>query len=669
MVMGTFIGREIILPATKRAFQMLEPRFLARNPVMFVVEVGSLITTLIMFRDGATHDPDFSFTAGITAWLWLTLLFANFSEALAEAQGKAQAASLRSSRQDLVARLLEGETSRFVPGDQLRKGDLIRIVAGEMVPGDGEIEKGAASLDESAITGESAPVIREAGGDRTGVTAGTKVLAGEVTVRISTDPGHTFIDRMIGLVEGATRQKSPNEIALTILLVGLTLIFLIVVTSLPAMASYSGSPQSPTVLIALLVCLIPTTIAGLLPAIGIAGIFRAFKANVVAKSGKAIEVAGDVDVLLLDKTGTITFGNRQAFGFHPALNVTERALAEAAWISSLSDETPEGKSIAELSRNRFSFGDPPADCSYVPYTPQLRMSGVDSKTKSVRKGASDAIETFVGSPLPEDVSRIIAEIGNSGGTPLVVAENRTVLGVVHLKDIVKPGLPERFRRLRKMGIQSIMITGDNPLTAAAIAKEAGLDDFFAQARPEEKMNLIRKEQEKGRLVAMSGDGTNDAPSLAQADVALVMNSGTQVAKEAGNMVDLDSDPTKVIEVVEIGKQLLITRGALTTFSVANDVAKYFAILPAMFVAAYPSLSALNVMHLATPKSAVMSAIIFNAVIIPLLIPLALRGVRYRPIGATRLLAVNLLVYGVGGIIAPFVGIKLIDMGLSALHAF
>jgi K+-transporting ATPase ATPase B chain len=669
MFRGTFINREIILPAAKRTFQMLDPRFLAKNPVMFVVEAGSVITTLIMFHDGAVHDPDFSFTAGITAWLWLTILFANFSEALAEAQGKAQAASLRSSRQDLQARRYSGNTVQFVPGDQLRKGDLVLILPGETVPGDGEIEKGAASLDESAITGESAPVIREAGGDRTGVTAGTKVLAGEITVRISTDPGHTFIDRMIALVEGASRQKSPNEIALTILLVGLTLIFLIVVASLPALASYSGSAQSPTILIALLVCLIPTTIAGLLPAIGIAGIFRAFKANVVAKSGKAIEVAGDVDVLLLDKTGTITFGNRQAFSFHPAGNVTEKTLAEAAWLSSLSDETPEGKSIAELAKNRFALDAPPTGGADVPYSPHTRMSGMDIGTKAIRKGASDAIEAFVGAPLPEDVSRIVAQIGNAGGTPLVVAENRAVLGVVHLKDIVKPGLPERFARLRKMGISSIMITGDNPLTAAAIAKEAGLDDFFAQAKPEEKMNLIRKEQEKGRLVAMSGDGTNDAPSLAQADVALVMNSGTQVAKEAGNMVDLDSDPTKVIEVVEIGKQLLITRGALTTFSVANDVAKYFAILPALFVSAYPSLSVMNIMHLATPKSAVMSAIIFNAVIIPLLIPLALRGVTYRPIGATRLLAVNLLVYGVGGIVAPFVGIKLIDMGLSALRLF
>jgi len=541
------------------------------------------------------------------------------------------------------------------------------VEAGDILPTDGEIVEGVASIDESAITGESAPVIREAGGDRSGVTGGTRVLAGKLKVMVTSNPGETFLDRMISLVEGATRQKSPNEIALTILLIGLTLIFLFVVAALPAFSAYAGVHSSPTVLIALLVCLIPTTIAGLLPAIGIAGIDRAFRANVIAKSGKAVEMAGDIDILLLDKTGTITFGNRQAVQFLPAEGISEEDMARASWLSSLSDDTPEGKSIVTLAATRFPSLNPPSGVSPIPFTPETRMSGVDGPEGEIRKGAEDAVQKYMGGTFPPAISRIISEIAGSGGTPLVVTQNKKVMGVIHLKDVIKPGLKNRFERLRKMGVTTVMITGDNPLTARAIAQEAGLDDFVAQAKPEDKMQLIKKEQEKGRLVAMTGDGTNDAPSLAQADVALAMNSGTQAAKEAGNMIDLDSDPTKIIEVVEIGKQLLITRGALTTFSIANDVAKYFAILPAMFVISYPQLGVLNVMHLATPVSAVTSAIIFNALIIPALIPLALKGVRYRPVGASVLLRRNLLIYGLGGILVPFVGIKAIDMLLVMLH--
>ena len=662
------LDQNVILAASLQALAMLNPLKLVKNPVMFVVEIGSVITTFIAIHSLLHPDGELLFTPTVSIWLWLTIGFANFAEALAELQGRAQAESLRSTRADTQARLIgpDGST-RTVPGNTLKKGDQFLVESGEILPTDGEILEGVASIDESAITGESAPVIRESGGDRSGVTGGTRILAGTLRVEVTNNPGETFLDRMISLVEGATRQKTPNEIALTILLVGLTIIFLVVVASIPAFSSYAGVPSSPTVLIALLVCLIPTTIAGLLPAIGIAGIDRAFRANVIAKSGKAVEVAGDIDILLLDKTGTITFGNRQAVQLLPAKGVPALEMARASWLSSLSDDTPEGKSIVSLAASELSSPRVPEGLKAIPFTPETRMSGVDLPEEEIRKGAEDAVRAYTGSPFPPGVAEIIAEIAGSGGTPLVVSRNKTVLGVIHLKDVIKPGLKERFERLRKMGVSTVMVTGDNPLTARAIAREAGLDDFFAQAKPEDKMQLIKKEQEKGRLVAMTGDGTNDAPSLAQADVALAMNSGTQAAKEAGNMVDLDSDPTKIIEVVEIGKQLLMTRGALTTFSIANDVAKYFAILPAMFVVAYPQLHVLNVMKLATPVSAVTSAIIFNALIIPALIPLALRGIRYRPVGASALLRRNLLIYGLGGIIVPFVGIKLIDMVLVLLH--
>lgn len=657
----------MFMEASVQSLAMLNPVKLFKNPVMFVVEIGSVLTTFLAIFSFIHHTGEILFTTTISIWLWLTIGFANFAEALAELQGKAQAANLRSTRAETTACLVTPNGILNVPGSELKKEDQFMVEAGETIPTDGEILEGVASIDESAITGESAPVIRESGGDRSGVTGGTRVLAGKIRVMVTNNPGETFLDRMISLVEGATRQKSPNEIALTILLVGLTLIFLFVVAAIPAFSAYGGIKSSPTVLIALLVCLIPTTIAGLLPAIGIAGIDRAFRANVIAKSGKAVEIAGDIDILLLDKTGTITFGNRQAVQFVPAKGISEEELARASWLASLSDETPEGKSIVTLAESLLSLSSPPNDLVAIPFTPETRMSGVDAPEGEIRKGAEDAVQEYAGTPFPGEIREIISNIGRSGGTPLVVARNRTPLGVVHLKDVIKPGLKERFERLRKMGVTTVMVTGDNPLTARAIAEEAGLDDFFAQAKPEDKMALIKKEQDKGRLVAMTGDGTNDAPSLAQADVALAMNSGTQAAKEAGNMVDLDSDPTKIIEVVEIGKQLLITRGALTTFSIANDVAKYFAILPAMFVVAYPQLKVLNVMDLATPVSAVTSAIIFNALIIPALIPLALKGVQYKPIGASALLRRNLLIYGLGGIIAPFIGIKLIDMALVLLH--
>ncbi len=657
----------MITEASVQSLAMLNPVKLFRNPVMFVVEIGSVLTTFMAVSSFLHHSGERLFTTTISVWLWLTIGFANFAEALAEIQGKAQAANLRSTRAETTACLITPNGIVNVPGSALKREDQFIVEAGETIPTDGEILEGVASIDESAITGESAPVIRESGGDRSGVTGGTRVLAGRIRVAVTNNPGETFLDRMISLVEGATRQKSPNEIALTILLIGLTLIFLFVVASIPAFSDYAGIKSSPTVLIALLVCLIPTTIAGLLPAIGIAGIDRAFRANVIAKSGKAVEVAGDIDILLLDKTGTITFGNRQAVQFVPVKGVSEKELARASWLASLSDETPEGKSIVSLAETQFSQSASPPGLLSIPFTPETRMSGVDTPEGEIRKGAEDAVQTYAGTSFSPEIREIVSSIARSGGTPLVVAMDRKPLGVVHLKDIIKPGLKERFERLRKMGVTTVMVTGDNPLTARAIAEEAGLDDFFAQAKPEDKMALIRKEQEKGRLVAMTGDGTNDAPSLAQADVALAMNSGTQAAKEAGNMVDLDSDPTKIIEVVEIGKQLLITRGALTTFSIANDVAKYFAILPAMFVTAYPQLKILNIMGLATPVSAVTSAIIFNALIIPALIPLALKGVRYRPVGASALLRRNLLIYGLGGIIVPFIGIKLIDMALVVLH--
>ncbi|HEV2655423.1 MAG TPA: potassium-transporting ATPase subunit KdpB [Ktedonobacteraceae bacterium] len=690
---------KIIRRAIRDSFQKLDPRVQLRNPVMFVVEVGSVITTLEFVRLLLT-TPSRAFTReqltaetifvlAVAIWLWFTVLFANFAEAMAEGRGKAQADTLRKARTTTVARRLTGPTRSSkveeVSAPDLRKDDLVLVEAGEVIPGDGEVVEGVASVDESAITGESAPVIRESGGDRSAVTGGTRVLSDWVIVKITANPGETFLDRMIALVEGAQRQKTPNEIALNILLASLTIIFVLVVVSLEPFAIYSGAPVSVTTLIALLVCLIPTTIGGLLSAIGIAGMDRMVQRNVLAMSGRAVEAAGDVDVLLLDKTGTITLGNRMANRFVPVAGVDERDLARAAMLSSLSDETPEGRSIVALARERYGLQeDEPANATFIPFSAQTRMSGVDlnggGRAQSIRKGASDSVVTYVkelGGTTSEELTEIVTEVARAGSTPLVVAEtdpgtNGTtgkarVLGVIELKDIVKSGMRERFDQMRRMGIRTIMITGDNPLTAATIAKEAGVDDFLAQATPETKMKLIKEQQTGGRLVAMTGDGTNDAPALAQADVGVAMNTGTQAAKEAANMVDLDSNPTKLIEVVEVGKQLLITRGALTTFSISNDVAKYFAIIPAMFTATYPQLNQLNIMHLATPHSAVLSAVIFNALIIIALVPLALRGVKYRPIGAGPLLRRNLLIYGVGGIIIPFIGIKIIDLILTVLH--
>jgi K+-transporting ATPase ATPase B chain len=635
-----------------------------------VVEVGSVITTIAyvagLFQQGSNE----LFVGQIAVWLWFTVLFANFAEAVAEGRGKAQAASLRRTRSELSARRLNGAGEEQVPASQLRRGDRVVCEAGDLIPGDGTVVEGIASVDESAITGESAPVIREAGGDRSAVTAGTRVLSDRVVIEITANPGETFLDRMIGLVESASRRKTPNEIALNILLAALTIIFMFAVVTLQPFAIYSGTSVSITVLIALLVCLIPTTIGALLSAIGIAGIDRLLQRNVVALSGRAVEAAGDVDTLLLDKTGTITFGNRQASEFVPAAAVTMERMVRAAALSSLSDETPEGRSIVTLA-GRLGGPDGGNDeangMTFVPFSASTRMSGVDANGTGIRKGAADSVAEWTGQPLPDDVRVTVDAIARSGGTPLVVAENRTVLGTIHLKDIVKPGIGDRFAELRRMGLRTVMITGDNRLTAASIAKEAGVDDFLAESTPEDKLELIRKEQQDGRMVAMTGDGTNDAPALAQADVAVAMNSGTQAAKEAGNLIDLDSDPTKLIEIVEAGKQMLITRGALTTFSIANDVAKYFAIIPAIFVGALPALGALNVMQLHSPDSAVLSAVVFNALIIVALIPLALRGVRYRPIGAAALLRRNLLVYGIGGIVAPFVGIKVIDVIVTAIH--
>ncbi len=652
----------------------LNPRTLMRNPVMFVVEVGAVLTTAQLVWNLAHHLSGFAFELQITLWLWFTVLFANFAEAMAEGRGKAQADTLRRARAETMARRLRPDGSTdTLPGSKLRTGDMVLVKAGEFIPGDGEVIEGVASVDESAITGESAPVIREAGGDRSAVTGGTRVLSDEIKIRITSNPGETFLDRMIKLVEGAARQKTPNEIALNILLAGLTIIFLLAVVTLQPMAIYSGAPQSLFVLVSLLVCLIPTTIGGLLSAIGIAGMDRVVQRNVLAMSGRAVEAAGDVDTLLLDKTGTITLGNRQATELLPAPGVSEADLVDAAQLASLADETPEGRSIVVLAKERYGLRGRDLSshaANFIPFSAHTRMSGVDLDGREIRKGAPDAVEKYLGQAggsVPREVHEIVQRIASSGGTPLLVAEDRRALGVVHLKDIIKGGIRERFERLRTMGIRTVMITGDNPLTAAAIAQEAGVDDFLAEARPEDKLALIRSEQSKGKLVAMTGDGTNDAPALAQADVGLAMNAGTQAAKEAGNMVDLDSNPTKLIEVVEIGKQLLITRGALTTFSVANDVAKYFAIIPAMFAGAFPQLNVLNVMRLATPQSAVLSAVIFNALIIVALIPLALRGVRYRPLGAAALLRRNLLVYGLGGIIAPFAGIKLVDLAITWLH--
>ena len=658
----------IVGGAVRDSFIKLNPRTLMKNPVMLVVEIGAVITTYDLVRDRVQHLSGFGFELQITLWLWFTVLFANFAEAMAEGRGKAQADTLRKARSETTAnRIKVGGEIEEVAGSKLRAGDLVKVAAGEFIPGDGEVVEGVASVDESAITGESAPVIRESGGDRSAVTGGTRVLSDEIVVKIMSNPGETFLDRMIKLVEGAERQKTPNEIALNILLAGLTIIFLLAVVTLQPMAIYSGSPQSIFVLISLLVCLIPTTIGGLLSAIGIAGMDRVVQHNVLAMSGRAVEAAGDVDTLLLDKTGTITLGNRRATEFVPAPNVTEAELADAAQLASLSDETPEGRSIVVLAKEKYNLRGRELSAyaaTFIPFTAVTRMSGVDLDGREIRKGAFDAIVQHCstnGHRVPVEVEETVKNISNSGGTPLLVAEDRKILGTIHLKDIIKGGMRERFDHLRAMGIRTVMITGDNPLTAAAIAREAGVDDFLAQAKPEDKLALIRNEQAKGKLVAMTGDGTNDAPALAQADVGVAMNAGTQAAKEAGNMVDLDSNPTKLIEIVEIGKQLLITRGALTTFSVANDVAKYFAIIPAMFAGAFPQLNVLNIMGLKTPQSAILSAVIFNALIIIALVPLALRGVRYRPLGASALLRWNLLVYGVGGIIAPFIGIKFIDL--------
>ncbi|MDR7085765.1 K+-transporting ATPase ATPase B chain [Aeromicrobium panaciterrae] len=661
MTLSTLLSQ---LPA---ALRKLDPRHLWRSPVMFIVWIGSVMTTVI-----AISDPSV-FAWVVTVWLWLTVIFGNLAEAVAEGRGKSQAASLRAARTDVTARRLNSAgVEETVAGTQLRKGDRVVVAAGETIPGDGDVVEGVASVDESAITGESAPVIREAGGDRSAVTGGTKVLSDQIVIQITSAPGETFIDRMIALVEGATRRKTPNEIALSILLVSLTIVFLLAVATLKPMADYAGAPQETLVLVALLVCLIPTTIGALLSAIGIAGMDRLVQVNVLAMSGRAVEAAGDVSTLLLDKTGTITYGNRRASEFVPADGVTLVQLRDAARLSSLADQTPEGRSIVELAlAEGANDADLPAGAEFVEFTAQTRMSGVDlADGRTVRKGAGSSVAAWVGRDMDRGVRMSIDAIAGSGGTPLVVAESDAngskVLGVVHLKDVVKEGMVERFAELRRMGIRTVMITGDNPLTAAAIAKEAGVDDFLAEATPEDKMKLIHKEQEGGRLVAMTGDGTNDAPALAAADVGVAMNSGTSAAKEAGNMVDLDSDPTKLINIVEIGKQLLITRGALTTFSIANDVAKYFAIIPAMFLVAYPSLDTLNVMNLATPKSAIVSAVIFNALVIVALIPLALRGVKFRAASAESVLRRNILVYGVGGVIAPFIGIKLIDLIVSTI---
>jgi len=671
---------EILRRAIKESFVKLDPRKVARNPVMFVVEVGAALTTIFVVKDAIAGVHDTFFGVQIALWLWFTVLFANFAEAMAEARGKAQADALRKTKTDTMARkLLAGDKFDMVPASQLRAGDVVYCEAGYLIPGDGEVIEGVASVDESVITGESAPVIRESGGDRSAVTGGTKVLSDHIKIRITSNPGETFLDRMIALVEGAVRQKTPNEIALNILIAGLTLIFLLAVATLPPYAKYAissiGKGTAPTVavLVSLLVCLIPTTIGGLLSAIGIAGMDRLMQHNVLAMSGKAVEASGDVNTLLLDKTGTITLGNRQAVEFIPVEGASESELADAAQLSSLADETPEGRSVVVLAKEKYSLrGREVAEheAEFIPFSAYTKMSGVNIDGRKLRKGATDAVAKFVkdaGGKVPSALTEISDRISRNGGTPLAVADGPKVLGVIHLKDIVKGGMKERLASLRAMGIRSVMITGDNPLTAAAIAQEAGVDDFLAQATPKDKLEYIKKEQTQGRLVAMTGDGTNDAPALAQADVGVAMNTGTMAAKEAGNMVDLDSNPTKLIEIVAIGKQLLITRGSLTTFSIANDVAKYFAIIPAMFASIYPELNRLNIMGLHSPQSAVLAAVIFNAVIIIALVPLALRGVRYKPVSAGQMLMRNLLIYGLGGIIVPFPGIWLIDKILVALH--
>jgi K+-transporting ATPase ATPase B chain len=692
---STMLDPAILGPAVGHAFVKLDPRMMIRNPVMFVVEIVAILTTVIFLRILLTHGASLGFTFQIIIWLWLTVLFANFAEAVAEGRGKAQAATLRRARTEMLAKRLAnlGATNyQSVPAAQLRQGDIVVVETGDLIPSDGEVIEGIASVDESAITGESAPVIRESGGDRSAVTGGTRVLSDHIKVRITAAQGSTFLDRMIALVEGAERQKTPNEIALNILLAGLTIIFVFAVATIPSFATYAGGSVSVVILVALFVALIPTTIGALLSAIGIAGMDRLVRFNVLAMSGRAVEAAGDVDTLLLDKTGTITLGNRQATEFIPLAGVTEAELADAAQLASLSDETPEGRSIVVLAKEKYNIRGremAPMAATFIPFSAHTRLSGVDFDGSSIRKGAVDAVLAFcrqwndaqpaeaggggsvVARPTMSDaaVRELTAKsdvVAKAGSTPLAVAKDGRLLGVIHLKDIVKGGIRERFQELRRMGIRTVMITGDNPLTAAAIAAESGVDDFLAQATPEAKLKLIRDEQALGKLVAMCGDGTNDAPALAQADVGVAMNTGTMAAREAGNMVDLDSDPTKLIEIVEIGKQLLMTRGALTTFSIANDVAKYFAMIPAMFIAFYPQLQALNVMHLGSPQSAILSAIIFNALIIVVLIPLSLRGVAYRPIGAAAILRRNLLLYGVGGIIVPFIGIKLIDMLVTTI---
>jgi potassium-transporting ATPase ATP-binding subunit len=693
MPVSALFDAKIIVPAIGSAFVKLDPRTLIKNPVMFVLEVVTILTTVFLIRDLITGGGNLGFTFQIILWLWLTVLFANFSEAVAEGRGKAQADSLRRQRTETQAKLLQAANSRdykLVPGTSLRVGDIVLVEAGDFIPSDGEVIEGIASVNEAAITGESAPVIRESGGDRSAVTGGTQVLSDWIRVRITAAAGSTFLDRMIRLVEGAERQKTPNEIALNILLVGLTIIFVFATATIPSYVAYAGGAVSIVVLVALFVTLIPTTIGALLSAIGIAGMDRLVRFNVLAMSGRAVEAAGDVDTLLLDKTGTITLGNRQATEFKPLRSVSEQELADAAQLASLADETPEGRSIVVLAKEKYGIRGrdmSELNAKFIPFSAQTRISGVEFGSTSIRKGAVDAILSLLngGAPAPSraavavalkpgvsteaarELQTIADGIAKTGGTPLAVARDGKLLGVIHLKDIVKGGIRERFAELRRMGIRTIMITGDNPTTAAAIAAESGVDDFLAQATPEDKLKLIRDEQAKGKLVAMCGDGTNDAPALAQADVGVAMNTGTVAAREAGNMVDLDSNPTKLIEVVEIGKQLLMTRGALTTFSIANDVAKYFAIIPAMFLAFYPQLQALNIMNLATPQSAILSAIIFNALIIIALIPLALKGVAYRPIGAGPLLRRNLLIYGLGGIIIPFIGIKAIDLIVTALH--
>jgi K+-transporting ATPase ATPase B chain len=669
--------KNIIKQALIDSVKKLDPRKMLKNPVMFVVETGAAFLTVKLIANalGATAESNFGFELQITLWLWFTVLFANFAEAMAEGRGKAQADTLRKAKTETIANKIGANGStETVNATDLRKGDVVLVSAGEFIPGDGEVVEGVASVDESAITGESAPVIRESGGDRSAVTGGTKVLSDWIKVRITSNPGETFIDRMIALVEGASRQKTPNEIALNILLAGLTIVFLLAVVTLQPFAIYSNAPQTVFVLISLLVCLIPTTIGGLLSAIGIAGMDRLVQHNVLAMSGRAVEAAGDVNTLLLDKTGTITLGNRQAAEFIPLKGVDEAHLADAAQLSSLADETPEGRSIVVLAKTKYGLRgreihELAGKAEFIAFTAQTRMSGVNLDGREIRKGAVDAIEQYIsgnGFQQTDDLRETVEKIARAGGTPLVVADNKQPLGVIYLKDIVKGGMRERFNQLRQMGIKTVMITGDNPLTAASIAEEAGVDDFLAEAKPEDKMALIKREQAEGKLVAMTGDGTNDAPALAQADVGVAMNTGTQAAKEAGNMVDLDSDPTKLIEIVEIGKQLLMTRGALTTFSIANDVAKYFAIIPAMFAATFPVLNALNVMGLKTPQSAILSAVIFNALVIVVLIPLALKGVKYRPMSASSLLQRNLLIFGLGGIIAPFIGIKIIDVIITTI---